>query len=39
MKNIFLKITFAIITIGLFLSCDEAETDIPTVFKYAFKKC
>lgn len=38
MKNIFLKITFAIIAIGSFLSCDEAETDIPTVFKYAFNE-
>ena len=38
MKNIFLKITFAVITIGSFLSCNEAETDIPTVFKYAFNE-
>lgn len=38
MKNIFFKITFAIITIGSFLSCNEAETDIPTVFKYAFNE-
>jgi hypothetical protein len=38
MKNIFLKITFAIITLGSFLSCDVAETDIPTVFKYAFNE-
>lgn len=38
MKNIFLKITFAVITFGTFLSCDEAETDIPTVFNYAFNE-
>jgi len=30
MKNIFLKITFAIIAVGTFSSCNEAETDIPT---------
>ena len=38
MKNIFLKITFAIITAVSFVSCDVAETDIPTVFKYAFNE-
>jgi hypothetical protein len=29
MKNIFLKITFAIITAASFISCDVAETDTP----------
>lgn len=38
MKNIFLKITLAIVALGSFLSCDEAETDIPTVFNYAFNE-
>jgi hypothetical protein len=38
MKNIFLKITFAIITIGSFISCDVSETDIPKVFNYAFNE-
>lgn len=38
MKNIFLKITLAVFTLGTFLSCDVAETDIPTLYKYAFNE-
>ncbi len=29
MKNIFLKITFAVLAVGTFSSCNEEETDIP----------
>ncbi len=38
MKNIFLKITFAIVTLGSFLSCEVAETDIPTVRPLLFNE-
>lgn len=38
MKNIFLKITLAVVALGSFLSCDVAETDIPMVYNYAFNE-
>ena len=38
MKNIFLKITFAVFTLGVLSSCNEDETDIPTVRPLLFNE-
>lgn len=38
MKNIFLKITFAALTLVAFTSCDEDQTDIPPFFNYTFNE-
>jgi len=38
MKNIFLKITFAVFTLGALSSCNEDETDIPTVRPLLFNE-
>lgn len=38
MKNIFLKITFAVFTLGALSSCNEDETDIPTVRPLLFSE-
>lgn len=38
MKNIFLKITFAVFTLGVLSSCTEEETDIPTVRPLLFNE-
>jgi hypothetical protein len=38
MKNIFLKITFAVFTLGTLSSCNEEETDIPTVRPLLFNE-
>ena len=38
MKNIFLKITFALFTLGTLSSCNEEETDIPTVRPLLFNE-
>ncbi len=38
MKNIFLKITFAVFALGTLSSCNEDETDIPTVRPLLFNE-
>lgn len=38
MKNIFLKITFAIFTLGTLSSCEEDETAIPTIIPLLFNE-
>ena len=38
MKNIFLKITYSLFTLGALSSCNEEETDIPTVRPLLFNE-